>query len=89
MLAFKIINKCNDVIQSLVICMFLFYHSRKEPVLIIIVSRCPFEPILSINHKELPSVEPLPDVEVLDVDVPVGSSLSLTPQEKTFLGRCF
>ena len=28
-------------------------------------------------------------MEVLDIDIPVGGSLSLTPQEKTFLGRCF
>ena len=30
-----------------------------------------------------------PHVKVLDVDVLVGSSLSLTPQKKTFLGRQF
>jgi hypothetical protein len=31
----------------------------------------------------------LPDMEVLDVNIPVGGSLSLAPQEETFLGRCF
>lgn len=28
-------------------------------------------------------------MEVLDIDIPVGGSLPLTPQQKTFLGRCF
>lgn len=31
----------------------------------------------------------IPDMEVLDIDIPVGGGLSLTPQEKTFLSRCF
>lgn len=30
-----------------------------------------------------------PDMEVLDIDIPVGGSLSLTPQQQTFFGRCF
>lgn len=32
---------------------------------------------------------PLPDVEVLDIDVPVGGSLSLAPQKEALLGRRF
>ena len=30
-----------------------------------------------------------PDMEVLDIDIPVGGSLSLAPQKKPLLGRGF
>lgn len=31
----------------------------------------------------------LPHMEVLNIDIPVGGSLSLTPQEEALFGRCF
>lgn len=34
-------------------------------------------------------VKNLPDMEVLYIYIPVGGSLSLTPQKQTLLGRCF
>ena len=48
-----------------------------------------FEMYYSVQLNVLWSVQRLPDMEVLYIDIPVGGSLSLTPKKETLLGRCF